>query len=349
MHNLTKFTLTTSLAVLLSACSNKQNSAIPIEKPQQKLASVQWDVSLWSKRRAFTEHVEKLAELVSKKTDGDFKINISYGGLSKNTQNLSAIASSTVEMAQFCSFYHKNRNPTITVTELPFSKNLSLERIAKIYTEVFKHPTVTKDLARWNATLLMPTPLPQYNIIATGDPLEKLEDFNGLGVRAPNSVMRVLDKLGAIKALVPFGEVHNSMKLGVIDAAVFAPHAHLATKTTQIGVWGTTNLNLYSPNCPVIVSTKALNKLNDSHRVALLGSIDEALTHYVNNYNNNVTGKFEKKAKATGIKMLTFSPKQTARLNELAASVRKDWVEKYANDFDSKELLEFTENLFNTE
>lgn len=31
--------------------------------------AVEWDVSLWGKRRAFTEHVEKLAELVSAKTD----------------------------------------------------------------------------------------------------------------------------------------------------------------------------------------------------------------------------------------------------------------------------------------
>ena len=42
----------------------------------------QWDVSLWGKQRAFTEHVEKLAELVSAKTGGEFTLNISYGGLS---------------------------------------------------------------------------------------------------------------------------------------------------------------------------------------------------------------------------------------------------------------------------
>jgi len=51
-------------------------------------AATEWNVSLWSKRRAFTEHVEKLAELVSAKTNGEFKLNISYGGLSKNRENL---------------------------------------------------------------------------------------------------------------------------------------------------------------------------------------------------------------------------------------------------------------------
>ena len=49
--------------------------------------ATEWNVSLWGKRRAFTEHVEKMAELVSEKTDGAFTLNISYGGLSKNREN----------------------------------------------------------------------------------------------------------------------------------------------------------------------------------------------------------------------------------------------------------------------
>ena len=84
-------------------------------------AATQWNVSLWGKRRAFTENVEKLAELVDQKTNGEFKLNISYGGLSKSRENLDGISIGAFEMAQFCSFYHKDKNPTITVTELPFS------------------------------------------------------------------------------------------------------------------------------------------------------------------------------------------------------------------------------------
>ena len=52
----------------------------------------EWNVSLWSKRRAFTENVEKLAELVSAKTNGEFTLNISYGGLSKSKENLDGIS-----------------------------------------------------------------------------------------------------------------------------------------------------------------------------------------------------------------------------------------------------------------
>ncbi|MFI2770172.1 C4-dicarboxylate ABC transporter substrate-binding protein, partial [Sulfitobacter sp. M22386] len=69
-------------------------------------AATEWNASVWGKRRAFTEHVEKIAELVSEKTDGEFTINVSYGGLSKNRENLDGISIGAFEMAQFCAGYH---------------------------------------------------------------------------------------------------------------------------------------------------------------------------------------------------------------------------------------------------
>jgi TRAP-type C4-dicarboxylate transport system substrate-binding protein len=312
----------------------------------EAIAVTQWSVSLWGKRRAFTENVEKLAELVEKKTNGDFKLNIAYGGLSKPKENLDGILIGAFEMAQFCSFYHKQKNPSITVTELPFSRDVSLTRIAEIYSEVFKHPTVKKDLARWNATLLMPTPMPQYNIIGKSDTLHDLQDFKGLRIRGPGGIMAVLGKLGAIKTGVPFSEVRQSMNSGVIDAASFAPHAHLATKTYKVGKWATTNLNLGSANCPVVVNTDALKALKPAHKEALLGSIDEAILFYVDNYDNNTTGKYQQAIKEAGLKQVTFTKAQTQRLNELAESVREDWIKENSRYFNAQELYDFTQALF---
>lgn len=309
-------------------------------------AATEWNVSLWGKRRAFTENVEKLAMLVEQKTKGEFKLNISYGGLSKSRENLDGISIGAFEMAQFCSFYHKDKNPTITVTELPFSKDVSLARVTEIYKKVHAHPIVAKDLARWNATLLMPTPLPQYNIVSKTDGLKELADFKGLRVRGPGGIMGVLSKLGAIKTGVPFSEVRQSMDSGVIDAASFAPHAHLATKTYKVGKWATTNLNLGSANCPVVVNTDALNALSKENREALLSSVDEALKYYVKNYNENTIGKYRQALKDEGLTAVTFTPEQTTKLNQLSASVREDWVKQHAGQFDAQALFDFTAKLY---
>ena len=171
--------------------------------------------------------------------------------------------------------------------------------------------------------------------------------MKGLRVRGPGGIMGVLGKLGAVKTGVPFGEVRQSMDSGVIDAATFAPHAHLATKTTAIGKWGTTNLNLGTANCPVVVNSDALADLSDSNRAALMGSLDEAMAYYVDNYDNNTTGKYEANVKEKGINMITFSAAQTEQLNGLASSVREDWVSQYQKDFDAKALFDFTQALYN--
>ena len=137
------------------------------------------------------------------------------------------------------------------------------------------------------------------------------------------------------------------MDSGVIDAATFAPHAHLATKTYKVGKWASTNLNLGSANCPVVVNSDALKSLSKANRDALLGSVDEALAYYVDNYNNNTTGKYEKAVKDEGLQQVTFSADQTAEFNQLAKSVREDWIKKYASKFDSQALFDFTSDLFN--
>jgi TRAP-type C4-dicarboxylate transport system substrate-binding protein len=176
--------------------------------------------------------------------------------------------------------------------------------------------------------------------------LKSLSDFKGLRVRGPGGIMSVLAKLGAIKTGVPFSEVRQAMDSGVIDAASFAPHAHLATKDYKVSKWATTNLNLGSANCPVVVNTQALNKLSEDHRKALLGSVDEALEHYVNHYNNKTTGDYEKAIRDQGLTLVTFNASQQKKLNQLAESVRQEWVKKYSKKFDSKALFDFTEALF---
>jgi TRAP-type C4-dicarboxylate transport system substrate-binding protein len=310
------------------------------------LAATEWNVSTWGKRRAFTENLEKLAELVSQKTNGDFKLKLSYGGLSKPKENLDGISIGAFEMAQFCSFYHKQKNPSITVTELPFSQDLSLTKITEIYGKVYQHPIVVKDLARWNATLLMPTPLPQYNIVSKGNPVNQLSDFKGLRVRGPGGIMGVLSKLGAVKTSVPFTETRQSMDSGVIDAASFAPHAHLATKSYKVGKWATTNLNLGSANCPVIVNSDALNGLSPAHKDALLGSVDEAMAYYVDYYDNNPVGQYESAIKEAGLTQVTFTSEQTKELNKLAESVQQEWIKANSKSFDSQKLFDFTQGLF---
>lgn len=291
--------------------------------------ATEWNVSLWGKRRAFTEHVEKLAELVSEKTGGEFTLNISYGGLSKNRENLDGIEIGAFEMAQFCAGYHPDKNPSITVMELPFLGIDSLEKEIAISQAVYAHPATAKDLGRWNATLLMPSPLPQYNIIGVGDAPHTLADFAGLSVRATGGIGKAMEAVGGVPTSMSASEVRQAMDSGVIKAAAFAPHAHMSFGTVENATWWTTNLNPGAVNCPVVVNTDALASLSDAEREALLGSVDESLAHYVDYYNNATMAKWGPLLDEKGIEQVTFDDDTLDAFREkVAGPAAAAWVEE---------------------
>ncbi|MBX2855608.1 MAG: C4-dicarboxylate TRAP transporter substrate-binding protein [Rhodobacteraceae bacterium] len=308
--------------------------------------ATEWNVSLWGKRRAFTEHVEKLAELVSAKTSGEFTLNISYGGLSKNKENLDGISIGAFEMAQFCAGYHRDKNPSITVLELPFLGVTTLEQERALSQKVYAHPAVQEDLARWNATLLMPSPLPQYNLVGVGDAPGGLTDFEGLTVRATGGIGKAMSAVGAVPTSMTASEVRQALDSGVVKAVAFAPHAHMSFGTVETGKWWTTNLNPGTVNCPVVVNTDALGGLSDAHREALMGSIDEALDHYIANYNGATMDAWGPLLEEKAIEKITFSDEELAKFRDsVAGPAVEEWIEQNnARGLPAEELVKLVKD-----
>ncbi|SEO20859.1 TRAP-type C4-dicarboxylate transport system, substrate-binding protein [Salinihabitans flavidus] len=304
----------------------------------------EWNVSLWGKRRAFTEQVEKLAELVSDKTNGEFTLNISYGGLSNNRENLDGISIGAFEMAQFCAGYHRDKNPSITVLELPFLGVETLEQERALSMALYQHPAVKKDLARWNATILMPSPLPQYNFAGVGEPPETLDAFEGLAVRATGGIGAAMETLGAVPTSMSATEVRQALDSGVVKAVSFAPHAHMSFGIVEKAEWWTTNLNPGTVNCPVVANTDALEGLSDEHREALIGSIEEALNHYIDYYQNQTMAKWGPTLDERGIERITYPDETLAAFEEAAAApAAQAWIEENsARGLPAQELYDFT-------
>ncbi|MBV2361660.1 TRAP transporter substrate-binding protein DctP [Thalassococcus sp. CAU 1522] len=303
-------------------------TAIAVTFATEALAT-EWNVSLWGKRRAFTEHVEKLAELVSAKTNGEFTLNISYGGLSKNTENLDGISIGAFEMAQFCAGYHADKNPSITVLELPFLGVSTLEQEWDVSMAVYNHPATQADLGRWNATLLMPSPLPQYNIAGVGTPPETLADFEGLTVRATGGIGEALTMIGAVPTSVTSEEARQALDSGIVKSIAFAPHAHMSFGITEAAKWWSTNLNPGTVNCPIVVNTDALNALSDAERDALMSSIGEARQHYIDFYENETMAKWWPLLEEKGIQQISYNEERLAEFREKAAGpVAQKWIEE---------------------
>jgi len=307
----------------------------------------EWNVSVWGARRAFTEHVERLAELVEERSGGEFTMNISYGGLSGPRENLDGISIGAFEVAQFCAGYNPDRNPSITVLELPFLGVSSLEMERDISMALYQTEAVRADLARWNAVPLMPSPLPQYNIVGTGEAPTTLADFEGMTVRATGGIGAAMASVGAVPTSMSAAEVRQAMDSGVVSSVAFAPHAHMSFGTIENADWWTTNLNPGTVNCPVVVNSDALADLSEENREILLGAVDESLDYYIDYYNNQTMAAWGPALDERGIERVTFSDEEIAAFREAAAApAAAAWIEENtARGLPAQELYDMVTGL----
>ena len=286
----------------------------------------EWNVSVWGKRRAFTEHVHKLGELLEQKTNGEFTLNINYGGLSKNRENLDGISIGAFEMAQFCAGYHADKNRVVTVLELPFLGVENLAQEVAVSAAVYAHPAATEEMAQWNAKVLMTSPMPQYNLVGTGEPRTTLSDFEGMRVRATGGLGKAFAAAGSVPTSVTATEAYQAMESGLVDTVAFAQHAHLSFGTINQADWWTANLNPGTVNCPVVVNIDAYESLSDAHREALDGSVQEALDHYVANY-GELLAKWDSVLAEKGVTKVEISADVIDAFRAKAADpIRDTWI-----------------------
>lgn len=181
-------------------------------------------------------------------------------------------------------------------------------------------------MAQWNAKLLMTSPMPQYNLVGTGEPRDTLEDFNGMRVRATGGLGKAFKAAGAVPTSVTATEAYQAMESGVVDTVAFAQHAHLSFGTINQADWWTANLNPGTVNCPVVVNIDAYEGLSKKHKDALDGSIKEAIDHYLDNY-GKLLAKWDSVLAEKGVKKINISEDVIKAFRKKAADpIRDAWI-----------------------
>ena len=87
--------------------------------------------------------------------------------------------------------------------------------------------------------------------------------------------------------------------------------------------------------------------MSDAHRDALMGSLDEALDHYLANYNGKTMNAWGPKLEEKGIASVSFSDAELAKFKEKAAGPARDaWIaEMSAKGIPAQELYDLVEGL----
>lgn len=302
---------------------------------------LQWNLSVWGKKRAFTAGIEKLSELLAAKTGGKWTLKIHYGAaLSKSRENLDGLKIGAFEAAMFCNFYHPKKNPALMVLTMPFLPMSNWENNRKIREAVYQHPAVKKQLARWNTMLYTSSFLPQYELLGKGKPPQTLADWKGMTVRAGGGVGRAMKKLGATPTTSTATEVYTGIQQGTMKAVSFPfTYAHVAYKIHEVAEWYTANLAPGTSDCPIAFSISAYKKLPAQYK-KLLGDVkDEVIKTQIAAYQN--IDKKNLPMLKSKLKEVRYSPEQIATFRKAAGRpVIEAWIKENQSKFDARGLVQ---------
>lgn len=302
---------------------------------------VEWRFSTWGKERAFTKGIEVLADIVSKKTGGNFTIRIGYGeAFSKERENLDSIKINAVDGAHFCNFYSPGKNPAFMVFTLPFLPIGDWDVSLRVREALYKHPALIADMDRWNAMTYATTMLPQYEFMGRGPMPTTLEGWKGKRVRAGGGIGDAMEILGGIKTTTTATEVYTAMQRGSMDAASFPyTYAHAAYKLDEVSEWYTTNMSPGTADCPITFNKDSWNKLPPQYRKLIEDSRDTVnkaqIQAYIDIDKVNLAN-FAKK-----LKPVTYTEAQLQEFRRVAGKpVWDKWVADNKDKFDAQGVLD---------
>ncbi len=303
-----------------------------------------WKAALFGPPRAVTAPLDWFAKEVAAKTGGQIKIELVYGeALAKATEMPDGIRGGAFEMAQLCASYYPGKFPLWTVLDLPMFTPDDITAQSLVQLALGDHPPIAEEFKRWNVKLLVPLPLPQYQIMGKRR-ITKVEDFKGVRVRVSGEMAKVLEEHGAVKSLVPAPEVFPSLERGVVDAATFpATYAFVSYRLHEISKYFIDKISLGTQPCFYGVSLTAWNKLSPQHQKLMLDLREGAIEQFVQAYKGADDKNYDE-FKKKGVEIINFPTSERAKLLGGAEKYWRAWVEDMQKrGLKGKEVFEFAQ------
>lgn len=326
------------VCVGLLACS-------PADQPTGELSTAEspliWDVALWGNPRAGTVAVDKLAELVTDRTDGAWILRLHYGeAISKARENLDGIAIGAFEAAMVCNFYHPQKNPALMVLTMPFLPMVSEADSRAVRKAIYAHPAVVTEFARWDAMIYTSTFLPQYELMGRGEPPLEIDDWQGMTVRAGGGVGQAMRLLGVTPTSATAPEVYTGVQQGTMDAAAFPfSYGHVSYRIHEVSDWYTSNLAPGSADCPLVFAKTAYDDLPEEYKEVLVQIRDQVDEAQLKAY-RDVDAINLPMLRETLTEVSYPTETRTQLQNTVGREVIESWITSNQGDFDARGLVE---------
>jgi TRAP-type C4-dicarboxylate transport system substrate-binding protein len=304
---------------------------------------VTWTVAIFGPPRPTTAPLEFLAKEVAARTGGQLKIEPVYGeALSKATEMLDGLKAGVFEAANICASYYPGKLPLFTVLDLPMLAPDDIQAQARVQMALAEHPAMQQEFKRWGVRMLLPIPLPQYQLMGKKR-ITRAEDLKGVRVRVSGEMAKILEDFGAVKGLVSAPEAFTALERGVLDMISFPTFAFVSYRLHEISKYFIDRISLGSQPCLWAVTETAWGKLAPPHQKLLLDLREPAIQRAVQAF-----AVADEKAypdfRARGIEIINFPPAERARLAANAGKHWQAWVaDKEKRGLPGKQILEFVQ------
>src|SRR5262245_23191064 len=261
----------------------------------------------------------------------------------KPNGSIDVIKSGAAEAVYFCAQYFPEQMPLTTVLDLPMFSPDNLTVMGKVTIALSDHPAIQAELKQWNTKLLLPAPLPQYQLMGTRR-VTKIEDLKGAKVRISGEMGKILQEYGATTSNLASTESAAALRDGRLDLVGLPyPYAFAAFKVHDASKFVTEKISLGGPLCYLGASQKAWDALPAGVQKTMLSLREPMVMRYDEAYAPNDAANIAD-FKAKGIEFVDFNQADRARLVARAIKVWQGWVdEREKQGLKGKEVFEFAQ------
>ena len=301
-----------------------------------------WKIEVWGAKRASLIPYEWYAKEVAARTGGRMKMEFTYDK-GDPAQMLDLLKSGSADATYVCSQYVPKKAPLLTILDLPMFSPDNLVAMGRTELALADHPAIEEELRAWNAKMLLPTPLPQYQLMGTRK-VARVDDLKGAKIRMSGDMGRILAEYGAEVMTFPASESMPALKSGKIDLVSLPyPSTFAAYKVQDSSKYATENISLGAALCYLAVNIKSWEALPADVRKVMLDLREPLIKRYPDAYAIEDAASFAD-FKAKGIELVKFNPVDRARLVARAIKTWDAWIdEREKQGLKGRQVFEFTQ------
>ena len=246
--------------------------------------------------------------------------------LGKAKDMLSLAQSGVADITYVGASYVSDKLPLSTVAEVPGAFKTSCEGTMAFW-EIAK-PGGLLDQAEFKAEgvrALAVLVLPPYQIFSATE-IKGVDDFKGLKVRSTGGAKQIaLTKLGAVPVSMSAPETREALSRGTVDAIAFPHSAVLPYDLVPLLKTATDGTNFGSFVVSFMISESKFQSLPEDVQKALTEAGEAATKNGCKTADKRL-GEDKQKIVDGGVKLVTFSDEDLAKLNVVMAGVGDEWA-----------------------